>query len=113
MFDANQQPTNEQAKFPNPYELYAQIEKMKAPEAIKKIAKERADMKAAIAAAPTYNIRSQLRYRLNHGVYQYDDLIDQKSVIESINKPIAVNPFPTVMQPMGGYVYGTSNTDAK
>ena len=57
-------------------------------------AKNRADMKAAICAAPTYNIRSQLRYRYKNGLYKYDDLVDPMIVTNYINKRIYENIIP-------------------
>lgn len=49
------------------------------------IAKLRADMLSAIAVAPTENICNQLRYRLKHHVYKYDDLVDPLVVQVNIN----------------------------
>ena len=53
-------------------------------------AKCKADMIDAINSAPNENIKNQLIYRMNEGIYEYKDLIDPKDVRTSSSYEIPV-----------------------
>lgn len=62
----------------------------KIVEDIKREAKCKADMIDAINCAQNENIRSQLIYRMNEGIYEYNDLIDPKDIRTSSSFEIPV-----------------------
>ena len=53
-------------------------------------AKCHADMLDAIRYAPDINTRNQLQFRLDNGVYDYEDLIDLKQIPSNHSEDIEV-----------------------
>lgn len=57
---------------------------------IKTEAKYHADMIDAIRYAPNFNIKNQLQFRFENGIYDYEDLVDLEQIRSNHSEDIEV-----------------------